>query len=111
MNLVLQLPAYHWHNQDQYVQDSGGLYLQTEKYASGMFRNSYGDTSLFLARRWQPAENWSLFAGLANGYEQDQYAQHGLLPILGAKYTNGMFNVTLTPMWASMGVEIPIGEK
>lgn len=111
IKLGLLLNSYHFDRDIPGVinEQNIGAYLESDKYAGGGYKNSYGDDSLFFTRKFHtPIDNLDLFLGAVSGYEKDKRNINGFLPMAGGSYTVGNTRVTVTPDLINMGLVFPI---
>lgn len=86
-----------------------GLYLEGDKYTGGGYKNSYGDNSLFFARKFKtPIKNLNWFAGAASGYDKDVDNIGGFMPMVGGSYTMGNTRLMITPQLVNFGLVFPL---
>lgn len=110
LKIGLLLNSYHFDRPPEGItnEQNTGAYLESDKYAGGAYKNSYGDDSLFFTRKFDtPIEDLDLFLGAATGYGKDDRSIDGILPMAGGSYTMGNTRVTVTPDMVNLGLIFP----
>ena len=103
--------SHHFRDND-YNETHNGIYLAIEDWSVGTYQNSSDVRSVFLTYNPNLYRGHSvevdLVTGIADGYDDWDYAQNGILPIVGvsAKWMN--LKAMLSPNVVAFGVELPM---
>ena len=99
----------HFDNKIENPNEShNGLYLNYRNWIIGGYDNSYGDSSRFIARKFDISRSFSIEAGIVDGYEKDINSENGYLPVLALSYTYSILNINLTPKALMVGFEFEL---
>ena len=103
--------SHHFRDND-YNETHNGIYLAIENWSVGTYQNSSDERSVFLTYNPNLYRGHSvevdLVTGIADGYDDWDYAQNGILPIVGvsAKWMN--LKAMLSPNVVAFGIELPM---
>lgn len=105
------LKSHHFNNND-YNETHDGIYLSVSNWSLGTYRNSGNVQSTFVTYNPRLYRSRSLevnlVAGLADGYDDWEYAQNGYLPLLGVSAQWMYLRTMLSYDVVAFGFELPL---
>jgi len=105
------LKSHHFSNRD-YNETHNGIYLTVEEWSLGSYTNSGYEQSVFVTYNpriyGRRSFEMNLIAGVANGYEDWEYAQNGYLPLLGVSAQWMYLKTMLSFDMVAVGLELPL---
>jgi hypothetical protein len=102
----------HHFNDKGYNETHNGVYVSVVGWSLGTYENSSNAQSVFVT--YNPtiyranSLEVNLVTGVANGYEGWNYAQNGLLPVLGVSARWMNIKTMLSPDVVAFGLELPL---
>ncbi len=103
--------SHHFKRAD-YNETHNGIYLSIDRWSIGSYLNSGYEQSTFVTYNPQlyrsRSLNVNLVAGVADGYEGWEYAQHGYLPIVGVTAQWMYLKTMLSFDLVALGFELPL---
>lgn len=105
------LKSHHFNN-DDYNETHNGIYLSVENWSLGTYRNSGDVQSVFVTYNPRLYRSRSLeinlVAGVADGYEDWEFAQKGYLPLVGVSAQWMYLRTMLSYDLVAFGFELPL---
>ena len=102
----------HHFNDKGYNETHNGVYVSAVGWSLGTYENSSNAQSVFVTYNPEIYQSNSLevnlVTGVANGYEGWNYAQNGLLPVLGVSARWMNLKAMLSPDVVAFGLELPL---
>ena len=101
--------SHHWKNDYDYNESNPGIYVGYNPFIVGVVRNSYDQTSVFVAVEERVSKYMSLSFGIASGYEDASYNVGGeYLPIISINFNLGPITLMNNPMFSALALEIEL---
>ena len=102
----------HHFKRDGYNETHNGIYLSIDRWSIGTYYNSGYEQSTFVTYNPQLYSSRSLdvnlVAGIADGYDDWEYAQNGYLPIVGVSAQWSYLKALLSFDLVALGFELPL---
>jgi len=100
--------AYTYHFDDTNItnEQTYGLFIRQDRWAFGAYKNSFDDTSLFVAFNEPVHKHLSITLGVASGYDgQNEAAINDYALIVGFTVNLGFTRTLIMPKGISFGAE------
>ena len=108
------IKSHHFNKYDRrdYNESHNGAYININKWSTGTYTNTADEQSIFITYNPNLYRKKSLMvnlvAGVANGYDELEYAQGDYLPILGASVQWSYLKTILSYDVVAFGIELPL---
>ena len=104
---VVYVPSvYHWDRDRDRNESNNFLGYAHDRWTVGTFKNSFGDRSYLAGYHWPIIERVSVTAFGAIGYDEAP-----IMPMIGLRYSTNYVFGEVNPVFAMIGLTIPLGGK